>query len=463
MFEQISESFSFKTVLELKDLFEAKKIPLYLVGGSVRDMMLGLSDSIYDFDYTTPATPDEIEKIVSKWAKAMWNQGKKFGTIGCKKDDVSHEITTFRFEKYDSSSRKPEVVFGDSLIEDLVRRDFTINAIAYDLSNRELIDPFNGKFDLDNHILRTPMDPMISFGDDPLRMMRAARFISKLDLIPDKDLVKAIVALKDRLRVVSVERVRDELNRLLTVDDPTAGLWFLVDTGLTDMFLPELKKMSLEQDPIHKHKDVLAHTIAVVSKTRPEKIIRLAGLFHDVGKPQTRVIDDTGVKFHFHDVVGAKITNKRMKQLRYPTEDIQKVVKLVELHLRFHTYKMGWSDKAVRRYVNDAGDLLEYLNELTRCDCTTRNERKAKELSLRMDELEKRIVELKAREELKSIRPELDGDQVMKILNIAPSKVVGLALDYLLELRLDEGLLGEQKATEALIKWFEEFNKTQDK
>jgi poly(A) polymerase len=287
-------------------------------------------------------------------------------------------------------------------------------------------------------------------------MMRAARFISKLNLTTDENLMAAIDSLKDRLKVVSVERIRDELNRLLTVEDPTEGLWFLVNTGLTDMFFPELAKLALEQDPVHKHKDVLAHTIAVVKKTRPERIIRLAALFHDIGKPQTRVIDNDGVKFHFHDVVGAKITNRRMRQLKYPTEEIISVVKLVELHLRFHTYKMGWTDKAVRRYVNDAGDLLEYLNELTRCDCTTRNEKKAKELSDRMDELEVRIADLKTKEELDLIRPELDGNQVMEILNIGPSKYVGMALNYLLEVRLDEGVLGTQKITELLIKWWEQ-------
>ncbi len=456
MFEQISESSRFKTVLELMRLFESKGVPLYLVGGSVRDMIIGLKNEIYDFDYTTPAKPNEIEKIVGAWADAIWDQGRKFGTIGCKKNGISHEITTFRHDQYQSDSRKPEVAFGDSLEEDLVRRDFTINAIAYDLINHELIDPFNGQKDLEKRHLRTPTDPKVSFSDDPLRMMRAARFISKLNLTTDENLMAAIDSLKDRLKVVSVERIRDELNRLLTVEDPTEGLWFLVNTGLTDMFFPELAKLALEQDPVHKHKDVLAHTIAVVKKTRPERIIRLAALFHDIGKPQTRVIDNDGVKFHFHDVVGAKITNRRMRQLKYPTEEIISVVKLVELHLRFHTYKMGWTDKAVRRYVNDAGDLLEYLNELTRCDCTTRNEKKAKELSDRMDELEVRIADLKTKEELDLIRPELDGNQVMEILNIGPSKYVGMALNYLLEVRLDEGVLGTQKITELLIKWWEQ-------
>jgi poly(A) polymerase len=460
MLKHISDYPNFKTANELGRLFKSSGIPLYLVGGSVRDLINGKGEFISDLDFTTPAKPEAIENIVSKWADAIWDQGKKYGTIGCKKNEVSHEITTFRAERYDPESRKPEVTFGDSLIEDLSRRDFTINAMAVDLVSDELIDPYGGKLDLKNKILKTPLDSKISFSDDPLRMMRAARFIAKLDLTPDETLILAIGELKDRLKVVSKERIRDELNRLLVVDNPEKGLWFLVNTGLSDMFLPELKSMQLEQDPIHKHKDVLAHTIAVVAKTKPEKIIRLAALFHDIGKPKTRVIDATGVKFYFHDVVGAKITKRRMRDLRYPTEDIAKVTKLVELHLRFHTYKMGWTDRAVRRYVNDAGDLLDYLNELTRCDCTTRNEKRAKELSDRMDELVVRIADLKSKEDFEKIRPELDGNQVMEILGVGPSKYVGYALEFLLELRLDEGILGYEKVRQKLIDWWQTLEKS---
>jgi poly(A) polymerase len=393
---------------------------------------------------------------VSGWATSTWLQGKKFGTIGAMKKGRRFEITSHRAEAYSPDSRKPEVVFGDDIVVDLSRRDFTINAMALRLPNLELFDPFDGIADLAAHHLRTPLDPVESFSDDPLRMLRAARFIAGYELAPAPALVAAVESMHGRLEIVSAERIRDELDKLLVLQDPTAGLWFLVNTGLAEEFLPELLALSLEQDPIHRHKDVLAHTIAVVAKTRPDRILRLSALFHDVGKPRTRAFGPNGVSFHHHDVVGARITRQRMQALRYSSDDIAAVSKLVELHLRFHTYAMGWTDSALRRYARDAGDLLVRLNQLTRADCTTRNERKVKELEARMDDLEVRLAELNEREALGAIRPELDGEQVMSLLGIRPSRDVGEALAFLLEIRLEEGLLGEVAARERLLAWWRE-------
>ncbi|MHB8681762.1 MAG: CCA tRNA nucleotidyltransferase [Acidimicrobiales bacterium] len=437
---------------------------LYLVGGSVRDVIVAgasgsdaATDGDRDIDLTTDARPEETEKLLEGWAEAVWAQGKRFGTIGAISQGRTYEITTHRAEAYLPESRKPEVVFGDSIEVDLSRRDFTVNAMALSLPDLELVDPHGGLADLAASRLRTPLDPHTSFGDDPLRMLRAARFIASLGLVPDDDLVEAVRAMHERLTIVSAERIRDELDKLLVVPRPSPGLWFTVDTGLAAHFLPELPALALEQDPIHRHKDVLAHTFAVVEKTdHRDKLLRLAALLHDVGKPRTRAFGPGGVTFHHHEVVGARMARERLSALRYPNGEIDTVVRLVELHLRFHTYRLGWTDKAVRRYVRDAGPLLERLNELTRCDCTTRNAAKAKALAKRMDELEARIEELRAQEELDAIRPELDGRQVMEQLGLAPGPAVGAALEFLLELRLEEGPLGEEEVRRRLERWWAE-------
>jgi poly(A) polymerase len=430
---------------------------LHLVGGSVRDALLGVGKPDADNDLTTDARPDAILELVRPWADHVWLQGQAFGTIGAARGDMRVEITTFRAEVYRPDSRKPSVTFSDSLETDLSRRDFTVNAMAISLPDPELADPYGGLDDLVVHKrLRTPLDPEVSFLDDPLRMMRAARFVAGLGLEPDPALVQAATDLAGRLEVVSAERIRDELSKLLVVDDPSAGLWFLVRTGLADEFLPELPALALEQDPIHHHKDVLAHTIAVVAKTRPELVVRLAALLHDIGKPKTRSFGTDGVSFHLHDVVGARMAEERLRALRYPKDIIEAVTQLVLLHLRFHTYKMGWTDKAIRRYVRDAGPLLDELNHLVRCDCTTRNQARARALGRRMDDLEARIADLGQREELASIRPAIDGHRVMELLGVPPGRVVGEALDMLLEARIEEGPMSEEEAERRLLAWAEE-------
>jgi len=426
----------------------------YLVGGSVRDALL--DREIVDVDITTDARPDAIEAAVRGWADAVWLQGQRFGTVGCEKDGERFEITTFRADVYHPESRKPQVTFSDDIETDLSRRDFTVNALAIALDDPVLVDPFDGLADLAARRLRTPLAPEVSFTDDPLRMLRAARFTATLGFEPDQAVVQAMFDMHDRLAIVSAERIRDELTKLLLAADPTPGLWLVARTRLSDEFLPELNAMQLEQDPIHRHKDVLAHTIAVVAKTSPREKLRLAALLHDVGKPRTRGYGPQGVTFHHHEVVGARMARERLLALRYPNDVVEDVTKLVELHLRFHTYRMGWTDSAVRRYVRDADDLLDDLNELTRCDCTTRDARKAAALGRRMDELEARIVELRAQEELKKIRPALDGNQVMKFLDVPPGPIVGEALAYLLELRLEEGPMSEDEAYARLTAWARE-------
>ena len=451
-------------VADVAALFRAAGKRLYLVGGTVRDLLGGLDFDGLDYDATTDARPDEIKKIIAPWADAVWTQGEKFGTIGARKGTRVYEITTHRAEAYHPDTRKPDVEFADAIETDLSRRDFTINSMALEVTadSPTLVDPFGGAADLLTRLLRTPLDPDISFSDDPLRMMRAARFVARFQMTPVPELVAAVHRMKDRLEIVSAERIRDELNKLIVVDEPSAGLWFLVETGLADLFLPELPAMRLEHDPIHRHKDVLTHTLAVIENVRPDahpdfdfRKTRLAALFHDVGKPKTRgYLQGKGTTFHMHDVVGAKMTRKRLVALRFPNEDIDDVTELVRLHLRFHTYQMGWTDSAVRRYVNDAGPLLDELNVLTRCDCTTRNEKKALRLAQRMDELESRIASLAEQEELKAIRPEMDGVAVMQHLGLSPSRAVGDALDYLLEIRLDEGLVGDVEIRRRLDEWW---------
>lgn len=444
---------------ELAGLFEQAGKRLYLVGGIVRDTLLGVERGERgdkDLDFTTDALPDDIETILRAWADAVWTQGKRFGTIGCRKGDTEIEITTHRAEAYTPDSRKPEVVFADAVEADLSRRDFTVNAMALRLPDLTLIDPFGGAADLAAKRLRTPLSPEESFSDDPLRMLRAARFIAGYELEPDPELVAAVTAMHDRLSIVSPERIREELDKLMVVVRPGPGLWFLVRTGLAADFLPELPGLELEQDPIHRHKDVLAHTIAVVERARNDRLLRLAALFHDVGKPRTRRVGKGGVSFHHHEIVGARMTRERMTALRYSNDDIEAVVRLVELHLRFHGYSEGdggWTDAAVRRYARDAGPLLDRLNDLTRADCTTRNKRRAEELATRMDKLEERIAWLREREELSSIRPDLDGRQVMEHLGMRPGPLIGQALAFLLELRMEEGPLGEEEAYRRLDKW----------
>jgi poly(A) polymerase len=431
----------------------------YLVGGSVRDALL--DRDIVDVDIATDARPETIESVVRPWADAVWLQGQRFGTVGCEKDGERFEITTFRADVYRAESRKPEVTFSDDIETDLSRRDFTVNAMAIALDEPtdvgpRIVDPHGGLSDLAARRLRTPLAPEISFEDDPLRMLRGARFVATLGFEPEAALVDAVEKMHGRLKIVSAERVRDELSKLLVADDPSSGLWLSARTGLADEFVPELNAMRLEQDPIHRHKDVLAHTIAVVAKTAPRLRIRLASLLHDVGKPRTRGYGPQGVTFHHHEVVGARMARERMLALRYPNDLVDDVTRLVELHLRFHTYRMGWTDSAVRRYVRDAGPLLDDLNELTRCDCTTRDARKAAALGHRMDELVSRIAELREREELAKIRPALDGNEVMRVLGVAPGPVVGDALEFLLELRLDEGPMSEDEARARLAAWARE-------
>jgi poly(A) polymerase len=438
---------------ELAELLAADGHESFLVGGTVRDAFLDLDLEGRDIDIATSARPEAVERLVTPWADAVWTVGRDFGTIGAAKGGRQLEITTYRADVYRSESRKPEVRYSDDLETDLSRRDFTVNAMALALPVPAFVDPFHGAADLAALVLRTPLAPEVSFEDDPLRMLRAARFVSQLGVTPVPELVAAIVELRHRLEIVSAERIRDELSKLLLTDDPTAGLWLLCETELADEFLPELNAMRLEQDPIHTHKDVLAHTIAVVRNTRPELLVRLAALFHDVGKPKTRSFAQGGVSFHHHEVVGARMTEERLRALRYPSDVVAAVTKLVYLHLRIHTYAMGWTDKAVRRYVRDAGDLLDDLNHLQRCDCTTRNPKRAAALARRMDELERRIAELREQEELDAIRPPLDGRQVMEYLGVPPGRIVGEALEFLLDARLDEGPIGEDDAYARLDAW----------
>ena len=452
----------------LVDAFDAAGFSLYAVGGSVRDALLGVTKDDFEIDFTTNARPDDIAALMKPVCTGLWEQGRAFGTIGgiLKANGLKAEITTFRSEAYVDHSRKPAVEWGDSLEADLSRRDFTINALALDVIGVSRApeqnvfdffhDYFGGLADLHNRRLRAPIDPMVLFNDDPLRMLRAARFAARFYLGIDPELEAAAVALASKIAIVSEERIQGELDLLMLTEMPSIGLDFMVRTGLADSFFPELPKLQLEQDPIHHHKDVLKHTWAVVDKTSPRLRLRLAALFHDIGKPPTREITPDGVTFRFHEVVGAKMTRKRMTALKYSKQMIDDVSMLVELHLRFHTYKLGWSDAAVRRYVRDAGHLLEDLNELTRCDCTTRNARKAAELDRRMDDLEARIVTLKEQEDIMNQRPALDGAEVMALLGLSPGREVGQALAFLLDIRHEEGEISKTEATFRLREWWEE-------
>ena len=450
---------------ELGEKFSKNGFEISLVGGPVRDAVLG--KLVKDLDLTTNAKPDEIQKCLKGWADSIWDVGIKFGTVGAKVKDYVFEITTYRTEQYEDTSRKPSVEFGKTLEEDLARRDFTINAMALRLPNFELVDIYNGLTDLNNKILRTPLDAQISFSEDPLRMLRAARFMSKLDLKPQADLVEAMKTLADRLKIVSMERINDEFNKLLLTDKPRPGIELLVETGVAEFFLPELPALKLEIDEHHHHKDVYQHSLTVLdqvidleSKHQPQieadLVLRIAALLHDIGKPKTRKFEGEGrVSFHHHEVVGARLAKKRLEKLRYSNEIIEQVCLLIELHLRFHGYGDGkWTDSAVRRYVRDAEEQLIRLHKLTRADCTTRNEVKAEKLRNAYNDLEQRIVELSKQEELKSMRPELDGAEIMKVLGIKPGPEVGKAYQFLLDLRLDKGILGIDKATEELKTWW---------
>ena len=428
---------------------------IYLVGGSVRDALLGrLGD---DLDFATDARPDEVLALVSGWG-TTWETGRAFGTIGVARGDVRCEITTFRGESYDPASRKPDVVYGDSVEEDLRRRDFTVNAMAVALPDHEFVDPFGGLADLARGALRTPGTPEDSFGDDPLRMMRAARFASQLGFMPATEVVAAMAAMAERIEIVSAERVQGELSKLLLGKDPVRGLTLLVDTGICEHVLPELPAMRLAIDAVHRHKDVYLHSLAVLEnaisrETAPDLTLRMAALLHDIGKPATREIGPDGVSFHHHEVVGAKLARKRLKALKYPKQLVEDVCTLIELHLRFHTYRMGWTDSAVRRYVADAGPLLPRLNVLVRSDCTTRNVRKAQTLAAAYDDLEERIVELAKAEELARIRPDLDGREIMEILGIPPGPAVGRAYQYLLDQRMERGPIPHDEAVLLLREW----------
>lgn len=446
-------------LVELGSLFADAGHELAIVGGPVRDAVLGRPGT--DWDFTTSARPDDIERLVGAWADAMWDVGREFGTVGLRKGGHQLEITTYRSDAYDADSRKPEVTFGDTLEGDLSRRDFAVNAMAILLPSRDFVDLFGGLADLDDRLLRTPVTPELSFSDDPLRMMRAARFVAQLGFRAVPEVVAAMTEMTARLEIVSAERVRDELDKLLIGEHPVDGLRLLVDTGLAGVMLPELPALILERDEHHRHKDVYEHSLTVLEQaialegrleTQPDLVIRLAALLHDIGKPKTRRFQSGGtVTFHHHDVVGAKLVRRRMRTLRYSNDVIDQVSKLVELHLRFHGYGSGeWTDSAVRRYVRDAGDQLGRLHILTRADSTTRNQQKAARLQRTYDELEQRIAVLAEKEELGSIRPDLDGAQIMAILGIPPGPEVGEAYRFLLDLRMDRGPLNEADATEAL-------------
>ena len=448
----------------LAQSFKAKGFTLALVGGPVRDAILGRLGN--DLDFTTNALPLESKKILNEWADNVWDTGIAFGTVAAKRGETTVEVTTYRTEKYEEESRNPDVEFGDTIEGDLSRRDFTVNSMALELTGAkpEFIDPFDGLGDLGKRILRTPASATQSFTDDPLRVMRAARFASQLNFDIHEDVLAAMSSMASRISIISAERVREEFTKLLMSAHPRVGITILVDTGIAELVLPEIPKLRLEIDEHHHHKDVYEHSITVLEQAiaqeerlgGPNLVIRLAALLHDIGKPKTRnLIEGGGVSFHHHEVVGARLSKNRMKALRFDNETIDAVETLVALHLRFHGYGDGeWTDSAVRRYVRDAGDLLTHLHVLTRADCTTRNAKKADRLARTYDGLEARIAKLSEEEELSKIRPDLDGAQVMSLLGIKPSADVGKALDFLMELRMEHGPLGEERATDELLQWW---------
>ena len=440
---------------QLHDVFAVAGHQLYLVGGSVRDAFLerGLDDYTYDFDFATDARPDRIARLLEDWGDVVYSVGATFGTIAAVKGRWTVEVTTFRNEVYRDESRKPQVSFSDDIETDLSRRDFTVNAMALTLMDMVPIDPFGGLSDLAAGVLRTPLDPRISFSEDPLRMLRLFRFQATLGFEPEAGTLAAVSEMGDRLDIVSAERIRDELSKLVvarTAGDALAGV---VASGLADHFIPELPALAMEQDPHQRHKDVLAHTLAVVDKTSDDLVLRLGALFHDIGKPETRQFGKDGVSFHHHEVVGARLARRRLKALRYPREVVDEVSRLVFLHLRPHTLKMGWTDSAVRRYVRDAGPLLDRLNELVRCDVTTANPRRARAIQNRIDELEERIAELSQKEEISRLRPPIDGHQVMAYLGIGPGPNIGDIMELMLERRIDEGPYAAADAYAMVREW----------
>ena len=438
---------------ELAQLFTEAGHEIYLVGGSVRDALLGRQSP--DLDFTTDARPDAIKTLVRDWADDLYTMGETFGTIGAIKDDVHYEITTFRHEVYLAHSRKPSVTFGDSIERDLERRDFTVNAMALRLGvdSPDLVDLHGGAADVATEILRTPIGPDVSFSDDPLRMLRLFRFMSQLGFNPNEEELDVVARMKDRLEIVSAERIRDEFSRLVVGDWAAPALALLVESGLADEFIPEVPALAMEQDPFQHHKDVLGHSIVVMAKTDADLVLRLAGLFHDVGKPATRYFEGPRVTFHHHEVVGARMTRARLRELRYPKEIVEEVAELVFLHMRPHTFKMGWTDSAVRRYVRDAGALLPKLNQLVRCDVTTGNEKRARQIERRIDELDDRIVELRAKEELDSLRSPIDGNEIMAYLGIDSGPAVGTIMKILVEKRIDDGPYERSEAFAVARTW----------
>ncbi len=449
---------------DLAAQFKANGFRLALVGGPVRDALLNRLGN--DLDFTTDARPEDTKKILKKWADDIWDVGIKFGTIGAKKSEITFEITTYRADSYEVDSRKPEVNFGDNIEGDLLRRDFTVNAMAIELTTDkpEFIDPHNGVTDLLRKVLRTPTKPEVSFSDDPLRMLRAARFAAQLNFAIEEDVLKAMKEMADRLSIISAERIRDEFVKTLLSDNPRIGITILVDTGLCEKFLPEIPKLRLEIDEHHHHKDVYEHSLTVLEQSialehrlgGKNLVSRLAALLHDIGKPKTRaLIPGGGVSFHHHEVVGSRLTKERLKKLRFDHHIVEEVSQLVFLHLRFHGYGDGaWTDSAVRRYVRDAGDLLTHLHVLTRADCTTRNVKKAERLAAHYDDLENRIQTLMEQEELLKIRPDLDGHAIMQLLSVPAGPIIGKAYEHLLGLRLEHGPLGTERAEQELRNWW---------
>lgn len=455
-------------VLDLGEKFAQAGYELALVGGPVRDAFLGRVST--DLDFATNAHPDETEKILASWTSTHWDIGRDFGTIGAKKGDVVVEVTTYRSESYDAATRKPQVEYGDTLDGDLSRRDFTVNAMAIRLPHLVFVDPFNGLEDLANKTLDTPVGAKQSFDDDPLRIMRAARFAAQLDFAVSPDVLSAMSEMNQRLSIVSTERVRDEFIKLMCSPNPRTGLELMVHTGVADVVIPELPGMQMTIDEHHRHKDVYEHSLTVLDQAialetdetgpvpQPDLILRLAALLHDIGKPATRRLEPGGaVSFHHHEVVGAKMAKKRLRAMRFDKATTKAVTTLVALHLRFHGYgEARWSDAAVRRYVTDAGEQLERLHRLTRADCTTRNKRKAARLAHAYDDLERRIEELAKEEELKAIRPDLDGNEIMEILGLAPGPQVGKAYQHMLTVRMEQGPMSKEDATAELRRWWQD-------
>ncbi len=435
---------------QLGELLAAAGHEIYLVGGSVRDAFLGRQFT--DLDFATDARPERLKDLLGGWAEHLYSVGERFGTIAVLRDGVRCEITTFRAEAYTTGSRRPQVTFGHSIEKDLERRDFTVNSLALKLGGDTpvLVDPFGGVGDIVSRTLRTPIGPEVSFSDDPLRMLRLFRFVSELGFQPEQAELEAVSRMNDRLEIVSAERIRDELSKLVIGENTEVAIRLMIDSGLAERFIPEIPALAMTADPDHRHKDVLAHSLAVMAKTDADPVLRLAALFHDVGKPATRRFSGPKVTFHHHEVVGARMTRARLRSLRYPKRTIQQVAELVFLHMRVHTFKMGWTDSAVRRYVRDAGELLPKLNQLARCDVTTRSDRRARRIQRQIDELEERIDQLRAKEHLESLRAPIDGHDVMAYLGISPGPQVGANLAVLLDKRIDEGPYSREEAFQIL-------------